>query len=182
MRIVYHGGAGSYGHVAARTLYPNARLITATDLRAAVQAMIGGGADLAIIPVDNSIIGSITDGAMLTARPDVVVVEQIDLPIRHCLLALRGAALAQIRTVESHPAALAQCARYIGAHGFALRRALSTAAASKTIAADRNFSCAAIAGEEAAEHYGLAVLERNVADRADNSTRFVALARAIGSS
>jgi prephenate dehydratase len=178
MRVAYQGVAGSYGHVAARTLYPTAKLVAATDPSGVVRAVLRGTSDVGVVPVSNSIIGRIVDGEQASATEGVAIVGELELPVRHCLLALPGASPTLIRTVESHPAALAQCARFIVARGFAARGTISTASAAKAISTDRNYSCAAIAGEEAAELYGLAILERDIADVADNRTRFVVLARA----
>lgn len=177
MRIAYQGVAGSYGHLAARTLYPAARLVASGDVAAVVRSVVRGTTELGIIPVANSIIGAIVDGELAVTDAGVVVVNEINYPVRHCLMALPGASRALIRTVESHPAALAQCAQYIAASGLSARRAASTAGAARAISTDRNFSCAAIAGEEAAEIYGLAILDRDIADQPDNRTRFVVVAR-----
>ena len=178
MRVAYQGVAGSYGHVAARTLYPAAKLVSAADPSGVVRAVLRGTSDVGVVPVSNSIIGSIPEGERASTAAGVAIIGELELPVRHCLMALPGASPTLIRTVESHPAALAQCARFIVARGFAARRTMSTASAAKSISNDRNYSCAAIAGEEAAELYGLAILERDIADLADNRTKFVVLARA----
>jgi len=178
MRIACQGPAGSYGHVAARTLYPAGKLVPLADPAAVVRAVLRGAADFGLVPVENSIVGRVADGEQALASEGIVAVNEFELPVRHCLLALPGATSRDLRSVESHPAALAQCARYIVSRGLSARRAPSTAGAARTIASDRNFSCAAIAGEEAAELYGLAVLERDIADAPDNRTRFVVVAKA----
>ena len=178
MRVAYQGVAGSYGHLAARTLYPAAKLVASTDAAGVVRSVLRGNSDFGVVPVANSIIGPISDGEQASTTEGVMIVGELELPVRHCLLALPGASPTLIRTVESHPAALAQCARYIVSRGFAARSSMSTAGAAKAISTDRNYSCAAIAGEEAAELYGLAILERDIADVADNRTRFVVVARA----
>jgi len=178
MRIACQGPAGSYGYIAARTHYPAAKLVPLADLFGVVRAVVRGSVDLGVVPVENSIVGRVVDGERALADADVITVNEIELPVRHCLLALPGADPQRLRSVESHPAALAQCARYIVSRGLAARRAASTAGAAKAISTDRNFSCAAIAGEEAAELYGLTVLDRDIADVPDNRTRFVVIAKA----
>ncbi len=182
MRIACQGPAGSYGHLAARALYPAAKIVAVADVFGVVRAVSRGSADFGIVPVENSIVGRVIDGERAIAGHDVVAVTEIELPVRHCLLALPGADPLRLRSVESHPAALAQCARYIVARGLAARSAASTAGAAKAISNDRNFSCAAIAGEEAAEMYGLMIIERDIADLPDNRTRFLVVAAAAGAS
>jgi prephenate dehydratase len=150
------------------------------DFDSVVLAVANGQAELGIIPVENSVIGGVrvAQAALAAADDRLVVVAETSYPIRHCLLALPGAAIAAIRTVESHPAALAQCAAYLARHRLTPRPASDTAGAARDIAADRNFTRAAIAGSEAAERYGLAILDRDIADVADNRTRFVVVAPA----
>lgn len=178
MLVACQGPAGSYGHIAARALYPAAKLIPQPDLSGVVRAVARGAADFGLVPIENSIVGRVVDGERALADPRIVGVDAIELPVRHCLLALPGADLHRLRSVESHPAALAQCARYIASHGLATWHASSTAAAAQAVANDRNFSRAAIAGEHAAELYGLAVLDREIADALDNRTRFIVVAKA----
>ncbi|MES1259483.1 MAG: prephenate dehydratase domain-containing protein [Gemmatimonadota bacterium] len=178
MRIACQGPAGSYGHLAARTLYPGATLVPLADPSGIVRAVLRGGVEFGVVPVENSIVGRVADGERAVSVSGVVAVNEIEVPVRHCLLALPGATHHGLRSVESHPAALAQCAQFIVSRGLAARRAASTAGAAQAISQDRNFSCAAIAGEEAAELYGLTVLERDIADAPDNRTRFVVVAKA----
>jgi prephenate dehydratase len=177
MRIAYQGAPGAYGHLAARELYPAGRLLAMSDFAAVAGAVASGKAELGILPVENSVIGPIAEAqSVLRAHDSLVVVTEADYPVRHCLLALPGAPLEIIRTVESHPAALAQCARYLAARRFVVHAVDDTAGAARRIAADRNFTCAAIASAEAAELYGLRVLAQDIADKPNNQTRFAVIA------
>lgn len=177
MRIAYQGAPGAYGHLAARELYPNAWPQAMNDFVAVARAVGSGKAELGILPVANSVIGAIPEAeAVLRAHDSLVVVQETDYPVRHCLLGLPGATVEGIRTVESHRAALAQCASYLAAWRFAVYPGDDTAGSARRIAADRNFTCAAIASAEAAELYGLRVLARGIADAPDNRTRFVVIA------
>ena len=182
MRIACQGPAGSYGHIAARALFPAAKIVPLADVFGVMRAVARGTVDFGVVPVENTIGGRVIDGERAIAGHDVVAVDELELPVRHCLLALPGADPVRLRSVESHPAALAQCAQYIVARGLAARSAASTAGAAKAISNDRNFSCAAIAGEEAAEMYGLSIIDRDIADMPDNRTRFVVVAAAGGAS
>jgi len=145
-----------------------------------VMAVQAGAAERGVVPIENSLEGSVAatlDALAIDAR-DVRLVAELELPIRHCLIARGRLGLAEIECVISHPQALAQCARY-------LRRALAQAeVASSTSTADgvrqvaRSESpWAALGSPLAAELYGCAVLAEGVEDDRDNITRFVLLAR-----
>jgi prephenate dehydratase len=178
-RIAYQGAPGAYSEIAARTLYPRARPVPCADFTAVVRAVMSGATDLGILPVTNSIIGAVTDArdALATAS-SLTVVNRLALPVRHCLLALPGATAATLRWVESHPAALAQCARWLASQRLQVRVVSDTAGAAQAIAADRDYTRAAIAGLEAAALHGLEVITENIADAPDNQTEFVVVARA----
>jgi prephenate dehydratase len=178
-RIAYQGAPGAYSELAARTLYPRARPVPCVDFAAVVRAVTSGTTDLGILPVTNTIIGAVTEARdALAAASAVTVVNHLSLPVRHCLLALPGATPETLRWVESHPAALAQCARWLASQRLNVRAVADTAGAAQAIAADRDYTRAAIAGVEAASHYGLAIIAENIADAADNQTEFVVVARA----
>ncbi len=178
-RIAYQGAPGAYSDIAARTLYPRARPVPCADFAAVVRSVTSGASALGILPVTNTIIGAVTEArAALATTSRLAVVNRISLPVRHCLLALPGAGPDTLRWVESHPAALAQCARWLSSQRMQARIVADTAGAAQAIAADRDYTRAAIAGVEAAEHYGLAVIAENIADAPDNHTDFVVVAMA----
>jgi prephenate dehydratase len=137
-----------------------------------------GRAELGLLPVWNSIVGEVEAAtAALDAVPAVEVIDRFDQRIVHCLVALEGADLATLRWAESHPVALAQCARWLSARRLAPRVAPDTALAARAIAEDRDWTRAAVAPAEAAARYGLVVLVRDIADTPDNRTTFAVLAR-----
>lgn len=176
-RIAYQGAPGAFSQLAARELVPAARPLPMADFTSVVRAVAQGKVSLGILPVRNSVIGEVAEAcAALREQDGLVVIAEASFPIRHCLLALPGAALTSIRSVESHPAAIAQCARYLSARRLTACPVADTAGAARDIATDRNFTRAAIAGAEAAELYGLAVLDRDIADAPDNCTHFVVIA------
>ncbi len=176
-RIAYQGAPGAYSELAARTLYPKARLMPTADFAGVVRAVASGTVDLAILPVRNSVIGRVAEAQeALAAVSGLTVVNQVTLPVHHCLMALPGADLATLRWVESHPAALAQCARWLATQRLTPRAVADTAGAARAIASDRDYSRAAIAGVEAAAHYGLAIIAEGIADAPDNRTEFVVVA------
>ena len=176
-RIAYQGAPGAYSELAARTLYHKARLVPTADFAGVVRAVASGAVDLAILPVQNSVIGCVVEAQdALRAVSGLTVVNQVTLPVRHCLMALPGADLASLRWVESHPAALAQCARWLVSQRLTPRAVADTAGAAQAIATDRDYSRAAIAGVEAASHYGLEIIAEGIADAPDNRTDFVVVA------
>ncbi|MEP6591235.1 MAG: prephenate dehydratase domain-containing protein [Gemmatimonadota bacterium] len=179
IRIAYQGAPGAFSQLAARELFPRARPEAMSDFPSVVRAVAQGRAELGILPVENSIIGPVAEARdALAAVEGLVVVQEATFPIRHCLLALPGAELARLRWVESHSAALAQCAEWLRARGMQSRAVEDTAGAARSIAADRDYTRAAIAGVEAAELYGLAILARDIADHPENRTRFLVISSA----
>lgn len=180
-RIAYQGAPGAFSYLAARDFFPRAKRQAMSDFASVVRAVAQGRVELGILPVENSVIGEVAEArAALRAESGLVVVHDASYPIHQCLLALPGASLAGIRWVESHPAALAQCTNWLAERGLQVRAVADTAGAARSIAADRDFTRAAIASVEAAELYGLEVLARNIADQSDNRTRFVVIATVVG--
>lgn len=176
-RIAFQGAPGAYSHLALRDLFPRAKPQPMSDFTSVVRAVAQGKVDLGLLPVENSVIGEVVEAnSALRAQSGLVVIQESTYPIRHCLLALPGAEIAGLRWIESHPVALAQCSRWLAAQGVRPRPVEDTAGAARSIAADRDYTRAAIAGAEAAELYGLAILARDIADAPDNRTRFVVIA------
>ncbi len=172
-RIAFPGVPGSYSHLAASLRFPDHAPVGARDFGGVVQAVRSGRARLGLLPIENTVIGPIHEArATLAAAVDLQVIEEMLFPVDHCLLGLPGATLAEIRWVESHPAALAQCAGWLAAQGLRARPAEDTAGAARELALDRDYTRAAIASAEAAERYGLTILARQIADRPGNATRF----------
>lgn len=181
MRIAYQGAPGAYSYLAATSRVPGSRTVGLPDFGGVMTAVAAGKVDAGIIPVYNTIVGPVTAATeLLGGRDDLEVVEEFEQRIAHCLLALPGADLAGIRWVESHPVALAQCTRWLSSRQLAPRPVEDTAGAARDIAADRDWTRAAIAPAEAAERYGLEVLARDIADSPDNRTRFVLVVRRAG--
>ncbi len=178
MRIAFQGAPGAFSHLAALQHDPRAVAQPHADFAAAAAAVSSGRAQMAILPVENSIAGPVHEAlAAIAARPELEVIGELEMPITLCLLALPGADLASIRHVESHPIALAQCARWLSARKLVPRGAEDTAGAARELAADRDWTRAAVAPAEAAERYGLEILARDIADHPGNRTRFVLVAR-----
>ena len=187
MTVAYQGEPGAYSEAAAHARFgPDAEAAGHATFAGAVQAVRHGAADAAVIPVRNSATGTVVPGAEAVAgglRGGLHADGEIALPIRHALLALPGTALGAVRTVESHPEALRQCARWLGAALAAAdvrpgpAAAPDTAGAARDLAARQDPRGAAIAHRAAAARYGLAVLADGIQDDPDNVTTFVVLVR-----
>ena len=147
----------------------------------AVQAVSDGSVECALVPIENSIEGSVSVTVDLLAHEidNIQVVREVRLPIRHRLIARPGVTLAEITTVVSHPHANAQCRRWLRDHlpGVEIEAANSTAKAVERVAAATDRSWAAIGTELAARAHGCVVLEQSIEDHDDNETRFIFLSR-----
>ncbi len=181
LRVAYQGVEGAYSHLAAQRRYARhttgALLTGYGSFREAADAVARGLADVALLPIENSTAGSINETYDVLADGALVVTGEVVSRIEHCLLGLRGATVAQLRIVRSHPQALAQCQAYFAAHPHLVAEpALDTAGAAEAVAHAGDLTVAAIASEAAATTWGLEVLARGIQTRADNATRFVEVA------
>jgi prephenate dehydratase len=173
MRIAFQGEPGAFSQ---ETIFQTFGAKTPTlpchafaDL---FHAVADGNADLGMVPIENSTAGSINQSYDLLLDYDLKITREAILRVRHALLAHTGVAASDIRRVYSHPAALAQCDKFIAAHGWEPVAAYDTAGAAKQLAASREANAAAIASETAAHIYSLNILEHDIQDLANNFTRF----------
>jgi len=176
MRVAFQGDRGAYAESAIAEIWRHpVEQIPVPTFTGAMRAVDEGEADACVIPVENSIIGRIESGwQALAAYPGMRIVGESLVPVRHCLLAPKGATLEGLRTAASHPVALAQCGRFFDRHPWIKpSKAFDTGGAAREIAERGDLSHGAIASRAAAELYGLAVLEEGVQDRRENHTRFV---------
>ena len=179
MKIAIQGEAGSFSHEAATRLVEGAVIVPHSHSADVFAALSGGAVDAAAIPIENSLAGSVLEHFDLLLAHDVKVVREMLLRIRHNLIALSGASVAEIDRVFSHPVALAQCRRFLAAHprmeSFAF---YDTAGSVKHLVEQRDFHAAAIASAAAAEYYGATILESGIEDNPENYTRFFLVRRA----
>ncbi len=142
---------------------------TLNDLFAAVET---GRAQWGMLPVENSVAGSINQAYDLLLERDLKVCGEVVLRVRHCLLAPAGTRIEEIRQVRSHPQALAQCERYLAEHGWEPIPAYDTAGSAQELAARPEAGVAVIASALAAQRYGLSILASGIEDQSWNYTRF----------
>jgi len=177
MKIAFQGEPGANSHIAIVEAYPDATPLPCATFEDALAAIASGEADLGMIPIENSVAGRVADIHHLLPQSGLYIVGEWFLPIRHQLMAPRGATLEGIRTVESHVHALGQCRRIIRKLGVKPIVAGDTAGEARVVAERGDKSCAAIASRLAADIYGLDVLAEDIEDETHNTTRFVILAR-----
>jgi len=177
MKIVFQGEPGANSHLAIREVYPGAEAIPCATFEDAFAALSAGDADLGMIPVENSVAGRVADIHHLMPDSGLHIVAEHFMPVRHQLLAIKGAALGDIKTVESHVHALGQCRKVIRKLGIKPVVAADTAGSAREIAEAGDKSRAAIASRLAAEIYGLEILAQDIEDESHNTTRFIVLSR-----
>ena len=176
-RIAYQGEPGSNSDAACREVYPGAESVPCATFEDVFVAMGEGRADLAMIPVENSIAGRVADIHHLLPESGLNIIGEHFMPIHFALLAVPGASEAGITTVRSHSHALGQCRQFIRDHGWRSVVADDTAGAAREIAEAGDPAVAALAPVLAAELYGLDVLASDVEDEHHNTTRFLVLSR-----
>lgn len=177
MRVAFQGEPGAFSEAAAiQLLGGSIKTVPRSTFDAAFAAVPEGAADALLAPVENSLAGSVVRAFDLLLESRLAIVAETILPIEMQLIAAPGSSLADIRSVASHPMALAQCERFFAAHPQWKRVPAEDTAGSVREALSRgDKSCAAIAGRRAAEHYQGVVLAENIQDNAENFTRFVLL-------
>ena len=178
-RIAFQGELGAYSEEALLLLHPGAVSQPHREFRDVARAVREGRADLGILPIENSLVGSIATNFDLIAESGLAIVGEVVSAVHHCLLGVPGATRGGLRRVLSHPVALAQCERFLGGLGGEVEVVAfyDTAGAAAEVARRADRSLAAIAGLLAAGRYGLAVLAERVEDEPHNQTRFLAVAR-----
>ncbi|MDQ7841285.1 MAG: prephenate dehydratase [bacterium] len=175
MRVAFQGERGAYSEAAAIAHFGPLEPLPCRTLAAVFDAVERGTAVRGMVPVENSQAGSINDTYDLLVRHPLHIVGEHNQRIEHCLLALPGETLDSIRTVLSHPQALAQCDAFLARGGWETVATYDTAGSAQLVAVDRRTGVAAIAGRHAAEIYGLEVLAEGIETSPLNYTRFLAL-------
>ena len=179
LKISYQGVPGSYSFITSKTLYPTAELISHSTFKEAMTTVEVGGADFAVIPIENSNAGRVQDVHLLLPSMNLYIVDEYYLPIQHQLLGIKGSKLEDITVALSHPQALAQSSKFLSEQGIATEKRLNTAMACVEVANGKDKTKAAVASSLAAEMYNMEILAKNIQNDPDNRTRFIILARSI---
>ncbi len=175
--VVFQGEPGANSEVASREVYPRAKTLPAPTFEDCFAAVEKGTADLAMIPIENSLAGRVADIHHLLPTSGLHIIGEHFIPIHFQLMAPKGATLKTIKTVHSHIHALGQCRKIIRKHGWKAVVAGDTAGAAREVAEAGDLSQAALAPAIAAGIYGLDILAKNVEDAAHNTTRFIILSK-----
>jgi prephenate dehydratase len=175
-KIVYQGEAGAYSHLACSQFYPSHEAVACMSFAKAFAQVRSGQAHLAMIPVENTVAGRVSDIYHLLPQGGLHIIGERYFPVHHQLLGVRGAKLSDIRQARSHHMALGQVRNFLGAHDIDAIVDVDTAGAAKKIAKSGDKRIAAVASRLAAETYGLEILAEDIEDAAHNTTRFILLA------
>jgi len=178
LNIAFQGETGAYSEEALGALYPRSTPIPCSSFDLAFEAVARGAADRAVLPIENSLFGSVHQNYDLLREHELEIVAEIQLRIKHQLLAPPGSTLSEITHVFSHPQALGQCRDFLKAAvpSATIVSAYDTAGAAKQVAQDGNRKHAAIASRAAATEYKLQTLAEDIESNHENYTRFLALA------
>ncbi|CAA2965211.1 arogenate dehydratase prephenate dehydratase 1, chloroplastic [Olea europaea subsp. europaea] len=177
VRIAYQGVPGAYSETAAVKAYPECETVPCDQFEAAFKAVELWLVDKAVLPIENSVGGSIHRNYDLLLRHRLHIVGEVNLKVIHCLLGLPGVRKEELKHVLSHPQALDQCEITLNKLGVTRVSAEDSAGAAQVVASAGVRNTGAVASARAAEIYGLDILEQGIQDDSDNITRFLILER-----
>ena len=171
--VAYQGEHGAYSEIAAKKFFPDSKLVPMKLFQDIFDAFRNKSIDSAVVPIENSIEGSVNEIYDLLLDTEKKISGEIFLKINHCLIALQN--YTTITRVLSHPQALAQCRNYIKKRNLDPIPTYDTAGSVRLIKEKEIVDAAAIASKSAAEFYDMKILEENIEDRKNNFTRFLVL-------
>lgn len=173
-RVVFQGAEGAYSQEAMKQYFGDKINCFHVDtFRDAMEALEEGSCDFAVLPIENSTAGSVSEVYDLLVKFENYIVGEQIIKIEHCLMGVPGTSKENIRTVFSHPQSLLQSAKYLSEHPWQQISMKNNAFAARKVAEDKDMTQAAVAGAHAAEIYGLEILERGINLDSGNSTRFI---------
>jgi prephenate dehydratase len=177
MKIAFQGEPGAYSEQAVFNYFGDVETRPCESFDRVFDCVVSGACDAGLIPIENSLAGSIHQNYDLLLRHDLHITGEYLLRVQHCLIALPDVDKAEIRKVISHPQALGQCAAYLRGLGVKTESVYDTAGSVKMLKESGARDTAAIASRRAAEIYGMQILEEGVEDNAENYTRFLAISQ-----
>ena len=175
-KIVYQGEPGAYSHLACSQFFPEFEPMACPSFAKAFALVRSGEADCAMIPVENTVAGRVSDIYHLLPDGGLHIIGERYLPVHHQLLGVKGSQLADIQSARSHHMALGQVRKFLTANNIDPITDVDTAGAARRVAAGGDKSVAAVASRLSAETYGLDILAKDIEDAAHNTTRFIVLA------
>jgi prephenate dehydratase len=177
LKIAFQGEPGAFSHAAAHAMFPAGEPVPCVTFEDTIAAVQSGTANYGVVPVENSLYGRITDIYHLLPESGLFIVGEHFLRVEMNLLGVRGATLADVKSVQSLSVALGQCRKFIQEHKFKTINAVDTAGSAREVAQKGDKAVAAIASRFAGEIYGLDLLAENIEDAAHNTTRFLVISK-----
>lgn len=179
-KVICQGTEGAYSAKAADVFFKeNYSRTFCKSFDEIFKAVSSGEADYGVIPVENSSAGSVHESFDLVIKHRLFIAGAVDLPVNHCLCALPGSKKETVTAVISHPQGLLQCREYTESNGFTPITAQNTAFAAQSVSQSGRTDIAAICSEDAAEKFGLEIIEKNIQSSPRNSTRFLILSKEL---
>ena len=176
-RVAFQGERGAFSEDTVLRLFGDAELLPRRSLTDVFEAVTEGNADFGVVPVENSQAGSINETYDLLLRYDLNIYGETQLEVNHCLMAPLGESLESIKTVYSHPQALAQCERFLSTLGAEIVPSYDTAGSAKLIREKGLVNCAAVASKRVSEIYQMQILAENIQTIPNNYTRFFIISK-----
>jgi len=174
--VSFQGEHGAYSELAAQFLFGESiRTEPCKTLKQVLRTVEDGSVDFGVLPAENSLEGSVNQTYDLLLETSMKICAEVKIKVSHCLLALPGTKLGDIRAVYSHPQALAQCSAFLESLQVVGEPVYDTAGSAKLIRENNMRDSAAIASEKAAALYGLEILHTGIEDLPENFTRFLVI-------
>ena len=177
MKIAFQGEHGAYSEQAVFDYFGHGETLPCESFDRVFDAVVSDACDAGLIPIENSLAGSIHQNYDLLLRHDLHINGEYLLRVQHCLITLPGVNKADVKKVISHPQALGQCAAYLRSLGVKIESVYDTAGSVKMLKESGAQDTAAIASRRAAEIYGMQILEEGIEDNPENYTRFLAISK-----
>ena len=177
MRVAFQGEPGAYSEQAVFNYFGNVETQPCESFDEVFDAVVSGASESGLIPIENSLAGSIHQNYDLLLQHDLHIIGEYPLRVQHCLIAQPGVKKDEIKRVISHPQALGQCAAYLRRLGVKVEPVYDTAGSVKMLKESGSRDTAAIASRRAAEIHKMQILEEGIEDNAENYTRFLAISK-----
>jgi prephenate dehydratase len=175
MKVAFQGEPGAYSEQAVFNYFGEVETLPCESFDVVFDSVNAKKCDAGLIPIENSLAGSIHQNYDLLLRNQLYIVGEYLLRVRHCLIAMPDVKKEDIKKAISHPQALGQCAAYLRSHGIKAEQVYDTAGSVKILKESGARDTAAIASRRAAELYGMQILEEGIEDNPENYTRFLAI-------
>ena len=175
MKVAFQGEPGAYSEQAVHGHFGEVDTLPCESFEEVFTAVGSGQCEYGLIPIENSLAGSIHQNYDLLMQHQLQIVGEYFLRVRHCLIALPDVRMSDIKKAISHPQALGQCAGYLRSHHLSLEAVYDTAGSVKMLKESGARDTAAVASRRAAEIYGMQILEEGIEDNPENFTRFLAI-------